>query len=103
MDSSILTKSSLMLGLGEREQEVHEAMEDLRHINVDIVTFGQYLQPSKKHLKVVEYIHPEQYSKYKEIGEKLGFKFVASGPFVRSSYKAGELYIKHLKEAAVDA
>lgn len=100
MDASITTKTSLMVGLGEREQEVHETMEDLRHIDVDIVTFGQYLRPSKKHLPVVEYIHPEQFEKYKEIGERLGFKFVASGPFVRSSYKAGELFVKKKQENA---
>ena len=82
------TKSGIMLGLGETEQEVIETMKDLRSVNVDIVTIGQYLQPSKKHLPVKEFITPEQFKKYEEIGLKIGFRHVESGALVRSSYKA---------------
>lgn len=82
------TKSGIMLGLGETESEVLETLEDLRNANVDIVTIGQYLQPTKKHLPVKEYITPEQFKKYEELGLEMGFKFVTSGPLVRSSYHA---------------
>lgn len=82
------TKSGIMLGLGETEEEVIETLHDLKAANVDIVTIGQYLQPSKKHLPVKEFITPEQFAKYKEMGLKMGFKYVESGALVRSSYKA---------------
>lgn len=82
------TKSGIMLGLGETEEEVLETMQDLVNAKVDILTIGQYLQPSKKHLPVKEFITPEQFIKYKEIGMKMGFKYVESGALVRSSYKA---------------
>lgn len=82
------TKSGIMLGLGELEAEVIETMEDLRNANVDVVTIGQYLQPSKKHLPVKEFILPEQFKKYEEIGLEMGFRHVESGALVRSSYKA---------------
>lgn len=82
------TKSGIMLGLGELEEEVLETMEDLRKANVDVVTIGQYLQPSKKHLPVKEFILPEQFKKYEEAGLKMGFRHVESGALVRSSYKA---------------
>jgi len=82
------TKSGIMLGLGEREDEVIEALHDLKNAKVDIVTIGQYLQPSKKHLPVKEFITPEQFKKYEEIGKELGFRHVESGALVRSSYKA---------------
>ena len=82
------TKSGIMLGLGELEEEVLETMEDLRNANVDVVTIGQYLQPSKKHLPVKEFILPEQFKKYEEVGLKMGFRHVESGALVRSSYKA---------------
>ncbi len=82
------TKSGIMLGLGEKEEEVIETMEDLRSVNVDVVTIGQYLQPSKKHLPVKQFILPEQFKKYEEIGLKMGFRHVESGALVRSSYKA---------------
>ncbi|PHS52530.1 MAG: lipoyl synthase [Lutibacter sp.] len=82
------TKSGIMLGLGETEDEVIETMQDLANAKVDILTIGQYLQPSKKHLPVIEYIIPKQFEKYKEIGLKMGFKYVESGALVRSSYKA---------------
>ena len=82
------TKSGIMLGLGETEQEVIETMKDLRDAKVDIVTIGQYLQPSKKHLPVLEFITPEQFKKYEEIGLEMGFRHVESSALVRSSYKA---------------
>ena len=82
------TKSGIMLGLGEREEEVIETLHDLKKAKVDIVTIGQYLQPSKKHLPVHEFIPPEQFEKYKSIGLELGFKYVESGALVRSSYRA---------------
>jgi len=89
------TKSSIMLGLGETEEEIFATMKDLRSVNVDILTFGQYLQPSKKHLDVVEFVHPDKFKYYSEEAIKLGFSFVPSGPLVRSSYKAGEFFIKN--------
>ena len=82
------TKSGIMLGLGEMEEEVLTSMEDLRKADVDVVTLGQYLQPSKKHLPVREFVLPEQFEKYKELGLKMGFRHVESGALVRSSYKA---------------
>lgn len=82
------TKSGIMLGLGETEDEVLQTMEDLRKVDLDIVTIGQYLQPSKKHLPVKEYITPEQFKKYETIGLEMGFRHVESGALVRSSYKA---------------
>lgn len=84
----IRTKSGIMLGLGEIEDEVIETMHDLRNVGVSILTIGQYLQPSKKHLPVVEFITPNQFEKYKKIGLSLGFKHVESSPLVRSSYHA---------------
>jgi len=87
------TKSGIMLGLGETEAEVIETMQDLANAKVDIITIGQYLQPSKKHLPVHEFITPEQFNKYREIGLEMGFRHVESGALVRSSYKAQ----KHLK------
>lgn len=82
------TKSGVMLGLGESEKEVIETMEDLRSVGADILTLGQYLQPTRKHLPVADFITPEKFSEYKDIGLKMGFKFVESGPLVRSSYHA---------------
>lgn len=82
------TKSGIMLGLGETEEEVLEAMDDLRAAGVDVLTIGQYLQPTKKHLAVQEYIHPDMFKKYESIGLSKGFTFVESGPLVRSSYHA---------------
>ena len=84
----IKTKSGIMLGLGELEQEVVETMHDLRKVGVSILTIGQYLQPSKKHLPVIEFITPEQFNNYREIGLSLGFQHVESSPLVRSSYHA---------------
>jgi len=82
------TKSGIMLGLGEMEEEVIQTMEDLRSADVDVVTIGQYLQPSKKHLPVKEFITPDQFKKYETIGLEMGFRHVESGALVRSSYKA---------------
>ena len=82
------TKSGIMLGLGELEEEVIQTMQDLRDNNVDIVTLGQYLQPTKNHLPVREFITPEQFQKYENIGKQMGFRHVESGPLVRSSYHA---------------
>jgi len=96
VNPSLVTKSSLMLGLGERDDEVRQAFKDLLAIGVDCVTLGQYLQPTKKHMKVHEYVTPEKFDYWKEEGERMGFKYVASGPMVRSSYKAGEFYIKNI-------
>ncbi len=93
------TKSSIMVGLGETEDEVVTAMADLRAVGCDFVTLGQYLKPSTKHLKVEEFVTPEQFERYRVLGEGLGFRYVASGPLVRSSYKAGEFFIRqHLNE-----
>ena len=82
------TKSGIMLGLGEKEEEIYETMDDLRSIGVDILTIGQYLQPTKNHLLVIEFIKPEIFAKYKETGLNKGFRFVESGPLIRSSYHA---------------
>jgi lipoic acid synthetase len=82
------TKSGIMLGLGETEEEVIQTMDDLRSVGVDIMTIGQYLQPTTKHLPVKEFITPEQFEKYKQIGLAKGFRFVESSPLVRSSYRA---------------
>lgn len=82
------TKSGVMLGLGETEEEVLETMDDLRSVGVDILTLGQYLQPTPNHLPVHEFIHPEKFAEYEKIGLEKGFRFVESGPLVRSSYHA---------------
>lgn len=86
--AGLRTKSGVMLGLGESEHEVLETMDDLRSVGVDILTLGQYLQPTKKHLPVAEFVHPDVFAKYKAIGLEKGFRFVESGPLVRSSYHA---------------
>ncbi|MBI2144711.1 lipoyl synthase [Candidatus Woesearchaeota archaeon] len=93
---AMFTKSSIMLGLGETEEELLEAMSDLREINVDILTLGQYLRPSRLHVPVSGYVSPERFNKLKLVGEGLGFRYVAAGPFVRSSYRAGELFVKNV-------
>ncbi|MBB78288.1 MAG: lipoyl synthase [Crocinitomicaceae bacterium] len=82
------TKSGIMLGLGEKHNEIVETMEDLASVNLDILTLGQYLQPTIKHLPIAEFVTPERFKEYKEIGLKMGFKYVESGPLVRSSYRA---------------
>lgn len=90
MDDMILTKSGMMVGLGEKEEEVIEVMKDLRDVGCDFLTLGQYLRPSEKHYPVMEYVSPETFERYRIKAEELGFKFIASGPFVRSSYKAAD-------------
>jgi lipoic acid synthetase len=96
LDRRLFTKSSLMVGLGEGEEEVRLSMVHLREAGVDFLTIGQYLRPSNRHLKVAEYVTPETFERYRHMGEQLGFKYVASGPLVRSSYKAGEYYIRSI-------
>ena len=96
LNPNMYTKSSIMVGLGEKEDEVLETMRDLREVDVDFLTIGQYLQPNKKLLKVTDFIHPDVFKRYEKQGvEELGFIYVASGPLVRSSYKAGEFFIKN--------
>ncbi len=91
IDSSVLTKSGIMVGLGEKEEEVIEVFKDLRLAGCDFLTVGQYLAPSSKHYPVVEYVSPEVFKMYKEKALSLGFSFVASAPLVRSSYNAAEM------------
>jgi lipoyl synthase len=86
--AGLRTKSGIMLGLGESDQEVEESMDDLRSVGVDILTLGQYLQPTKAHLPVAEFIHPDRFARFKEVGMAKGFRYVESGPLVRSSYHA---------------
>ena len=93
-EGGMRTKSGIMLGLGEKEEEVIQTMDDLRSVGVQIMTIGQYLQPTPKHLPVKEFITPEQFQKYEKIGLEKGFRFVESGPLVRSSYRAE----KHMAE-----
>ncbi|MBI2971836.1 MAG: lipoyl synthase [Candidatus Aenigmarchaeota archaeon] len=94
------TKSSLMLGFGEQDKEVIEAMQDLRATDVDILTFGQYLRPGAMHLPVQEYVHPDKFSFFGQRAEAMGFLYCASGPFVRSSYRAAELFTRALVKKA---
>jgi len=100
IDPAITTKSGLMLGLGERRDEVLDVLAQLRAAGVEIVTIGQYLQPKREKLDVVEYIHPTVFDSYRDAGERLGFKAVFSGPFVRSSYMAD--LVAHEAKAASD-
>ncbi len=86
--AGLRTKSGIMLGLGESDHEVEESMDDLRSAGVDILTLGQYLQPTKAHLPVAEFIHPDRFTRFKEVGMAKGFRYVESGPLVRSSYHA---------------
>jgi len=104
----LVTKTSIMLGLGETDQEVEQTMKDLREVGVDCLTLGQYMQPTKRHLKVVEYVTPEKFAHWEKMGDEMGFLYTASGPLVRSSYKAGEFFIKNIvdkrkQSAAADA
>ncbi|KAH9319691.1 hypothetical protein KI387_021460 [Taxus chinensis] len=92
----MVTKSSIMLGLGESDEEIKETMHDLRAVGVDILTLGQYLQPTPLHLTVKEYVTPEKFTFWKEYGESIGYRYVASGPLVRSSYRAGEFFIESM-------
>lgn len=97
-DPNIYTKSSIMLGLGEKDEEVEQTLKDLRAVGCDVVTFGQYLQPTEKHLKVIEYVTPEKFAYWQTLAESMGFLYVASGPLVRSSYRAGEFFMKGIIE-----
>jgi lipoic acid synthetase len=99
LDVPMYTKSSIMVGLGETEEEVVQTMEDLREVGVDFLTIGQYLRPSDEHLAVDDFVHPDTFDRYEEIGREKGFKYVASGPLVRSSYRAGEYYITNVIES----
>jgi lipoyl synthase len=99
LNPRVHTKSSIMVGLGETEEEVSGTMVHLRNAGVDFLTVGQYLRPSSRHLEVVEYVHPSQFERYRQIGEGLGFRYVASGPLVRSSYRAGEFFIRSAIES----
>lgn len=96
------TKSSIMLGLGETKNEIVQAFKDLRSAGVDILTLGQYLRPtgSRHHLMVEEFVHPDEFDRYGDLAREHGFLYVASGPFVRSSYKAAELFMKGYLEKA---
>ena len=98
MDPSRYTKSSLMLGLGETDEELRQTLHDLREVNCDVVTFGQYLQPQPRHLKVEKFYTPEEFQYWQRVAEDLGFLYVASGPLVRSSYRAGEFFMKGMIE-----
>ncbi len=92
LSPEVVTKSGVMLGLGEKETELFQTMDDLREIGCEVLTMGQYLRPSSKHLPVVEYITPDQFDYYGDIARKKGFLYVASGPLVRSSYHAADFH-----------
>jgi lipoic acid synthetase len=94
LNHDILTKSSIMVGLGERRDQVVQAMLDLRSVGVDILTIGQYLRPSEWHLPVAEYVAPSVFEEYEACGDEIGFLLTVSGPLVRSSYKAGEVFVE---------
>lgn len=98
-----VTKSSLMVGCGETEADMHVAMESLRQADVDVLTIGQYLRPTKKHAPMQRYVSPDEFDAYREFAEGLGFAFVASGPLVRSSYRAAEAFLKGALTRAVPA
>uniref|UniRef100_A0A2K5I492 lipoyl synthase n=1 Tax=Colobus angolensis palliatus TaxID=336983 RepID=A0A2K5I492_COLAP len=92
----VISKTSIMLGLGENDEQVYATMKALREADVDCLTLGQYMQPTRRHLKVEEYITPEKFQYWEKVGNDLGFHYTASGPLVRSSYKAGEFFLKNL-------
>ena len=94
LDKGVLTKSGVMVGLGESKEELIETMEELRKIDCNLLTIGQYLQPSERHHPIVRFVPPEEFTEYERIGKEMGFSDVASSPLVRSSYKAAELYEK---------
>lgn len=100
IDPTIYSKSGIMLGLGETKEEVLELFSDWKDAGVDCVTLGQYLKPGKGYLDVVEYLHPERFDEYKAIAEEMGFLYVASGPFVRSSYNAIDFATQHISGPA---
>ncbi len=98
LNRELLTKSGLMVGLGETRQEIIDVMANLREVGCDLLTIGQYLQPSLRHHKVVRYVSPEEFEEYVNIGEQLGFRRVVSGPLVRSSFHAAEAYLLTMTE-----
>ena len=87
----LITKTSIMLGVGEEDYQIEDALRELRRIDVDVVTFGQYMRPTKRHMKVHSYVEPAKFDHWAKYAEDLGFLYVASGPLVRSSFKANEL------------
>jgi lipoic acid synthetase len=99
LNPELITKSGLMVGLGETEEEISEVMKDLREAGCDLLTIGQYLQPSPRHHQVLRFIPPEEFAQYGSMGKEMGFVEVASGPFVRSSYDAAALYAKAKEKA----
>jgi lipoic acid synthetase len=98
LDPPVVTKSGIMLGLGETETELFQAMDDLREAKVQVLTLGQYLRPTESHLPVLEYVRPETFDLYKKIAEQKGFEYVASGPLVRSSYHAADYHPTHRRQ-----
>jgi lipoic acid synthetase len=101
-ESDAYAKTSLMLGVGEYDHELYQTLSDLRAVGVDIVTLGQYLQPSRSHLEVAGYVHPDAFETWRRVAEEeLDFLYCASGPMVRSSYRAGELFVDALKRDGV--
>jgi lipoic acid synthetase len=95
------TKTSIMLGLNEKDEDIRQALKDLREVGCDVVTFGQYLAPTnrhKKYLPIVEYVHPGKFAQWKQVADEMGFLYCASGPLVRSSYRAGEFFMKGMIE-----
>ena len=97
-DATRFTKTSVMLGLGETDAEIHQTLRDLRGVGCDVVTFGQYLQPRPRHLPVEAFVTPEKFKEWQSFAEAMGFLYVASGPLVRSSYRAGEFFMKGIIE-----
>ncbi len=96
-ESDAFAKTSVMLGVGEYHHEVYQTLRDLKTVGVDVVTFGQYLQPSRSHLEVTEFVHPDVFDTWQQVAEKeLDFGYCASGPMVRSSYRAGELFVENV-------
>jgi lipoic acid synthetase len=92
----LITKTSLMLGLGESDSDLEACLRDLRGAGVDVVTFGQYLRPTRRHMSVQRFVPPEEFASWQQRAEDMGFKYVASGPLVRSSYRAGEFFIANM-------
>lgn len=92
----LITKTSIMLGLGETETQIFDALKELRAVDVDVVTFGQYMRPTKRHMPVYEYVTPDVFEQWRVRALEMGFLYVASGPLVRSSYKAGEAFIENV-------
>ena len=102
-ESDAYAKTSLMLGVGEYDHEVYQTLSDLREVGVDIVTFGQYLQPSTRHLEVFDYVHPDKFETWRAVAEEeLDFLYCASGPMVRSSFKAGEFFVEAVARDGAD-